>query len=103
MCHCRYDSHSGGEKEIQRTLLELLNQLDGFDSRRDVKVNTPSTPSHVLPDLHKLETHSWLLSHASGHGSFICSTNTCNICPVSQVNDTYQFKPDQRYSTKNIS
>lgn len=34
----RYDSHSGGEKEIQRTLLELLNQLDGFDSRQDVKV-----------------------------------------------------------------
>lgn len=35
---CRYDSHSGGEKEIQRTMLELLNQLDGFDSRGDVKV-----------------------------------------------------------------
>lgn len=37
-CFCRYDSHSGGEKEIQRTMLELLNQLDGFDSRQDVKV-----------------------------------------------------------------
>jgi 26S proteasome regulatory subunit T2 len=34
----RYDSHSGGEKEIQRTMLELLNQLDGFDDRGDVKV-----------------------------------------------------------------
>eukprot|EP01101_Sappina_pedata_P004642 TRINITY_DN2002_c0_g1_i1.p1 TRINITY_DN2002_c0_g1~~TRINITY_DN2002_c0_g1_i1.p1 ORF type:complete len:442 (+),score=227.88 TRINITY_DN2002_c0_g1_i1:167-1492(+) len=34
----RYDSQSGGEKEIQRTMLELLNQLDGFDSRGDVKV-----------------------------------------------------------------
>ena len=34
----RYDSHSGGEKEIQRTMLELLNQLDGFDPRGDVKV-----------------------------------------------------------------
>lgn len=34
----RYDSTSGGEKEIQRTMLELLNQLDGFDSRGDVKV-----------------------------------------------------------------
>ena len=29
----RYDSNSGGEREIQRTMLELLNQLDGFDSR----------------------------------------------------------------------
>ncbi|MEQ2206553.1 hypothetical protein XENOCAPTIV_030852, partial [Xenoophorus captivus] len=27
-----------GEREIQRTMLELLNQLDGFDSRGDVKV-----------------------------------------------------------------
>lgn len=35
----RYDSNSGGEREIQRTMLELLNQLDGFDSRGDVKVN----------------------------------------------------------------
>ncbi|CAI8010548.1 26S proteasome regulatory subunit 4 [Geodia barretti] len=34
----RYDSHSGGEREIQRTMLELLNQLDGFDSKGDVKV-----------------------------------------------------------------
>jgi 26S proteasome regulatory subunit T2 len=34
----RYDSTSGGEKEIQRTMLELLNQLDGFEDRNDVKV-----------------------------------------------------------------
>merc|ERR1712017_36608 len=34
----RYDSTSGGEREIQRTMLELLNQLDGFDDRNDVKV-----------------------------------------------------------------
>jgi 26S proteasome regulatory subunit T2 len=34
----RYDSNSGGEREIQRTMLELLNQLDGFDSRGEIKV-----------------------------------------------------------------
>lgn len=34
----RYDAHSGGEREIQRTMLELLNQLDGFDALTDVKV-----------------------------------------------------------------
>ena len=33
----RYDSTSGGTREIQRTMLELLNQLDGFDERGDVK------------------------------------------------------------------
>ena len=34
----RYDSSSSGEREVQRTMLELLNQLDGFDERGDVKV-----------------------------------------------------------------
>jgi len=34
----RYDSTSGGEREIQRTMLELLNQLDGFDAHVEVKV-----------------------------------------------------------------
>eukprot|EP01026_Neomeris_dumetosa_P049248 TRINITY_DN4280_c0_g1_i4.p1 TRINITY_DN4280_c0_g1~~TRINITY_DN4280_c0_g1_i4.p1 ORF type:complete len:449 (-),score=89.60 TRINITY_DN4280_c0_g1_i4:106-1452(-) len=34
----RYEAHSGGEREIQRTMLELLNQLDGFDAVGDVKV-----------------------------------------------------------------
>ena len=34
----RYDTDSSGRKEIQRTMLELLTQLDGFDSASDVKV-----------------------------------------------------------------
>jgi len=34
----RYNSSSSGEQEIQRTMLELLTQLDGFDTRTDVKV-----------------------------------------------------------------
>lgn len=34
----RFDSFSGGEREIQRTMLELLNQLDGFDPRDDIKI-----------------------------------------------------------------
>lgn len=34
----RFDSTSRGEQEVQRTLLELLNQLDGFESRGDVKI-----------------------------------------------------------------
>jgi 26S proteasome regulatory subunit T2 len=34
----RFDSNSGGEKEIQRTMLELLNQLDGFDHKDNVKI-----------------------------------------------------------------
>ncbi|XP_053992814.1 26S proteasome regulatory subunit 4-like [Hylaeus volcanicus] len=34
----RYEATSGGEREIQRTMLELLNQLDGFDAKTGVKV-----------------------------------------------------------------
>jgi 26S proteasome regulatory subunit T3 len=35
---CRHDAHFCGEREIQRTMLELLNQLDGVDACGDVKV-----------------------------------------------------------------
>lgn len=34
----RQNATSGGAREIQRTMLEMLNQLDGFDNRGDVKV-----------------------------------------------------------------
>jgi len=34
----RFDSTSSGEKEIQRTMLELLNQLDGFDHKENLKI-----------------------------------------------------------------
>ena len=32
----RHDDGSGGENEVQRTMLELINQLDGFDPRGGV-------------------------------------------------------------------
>jgi len=47
-----YESNSGGEREIQRTMLELLNQLDGFDSRGDVKVSSTHTRDIILHSLH---------------------------------------------------
>jgi len=34
----RFDSDKSGDREVQRTMLELLNQLDGFDSDTRVKV-----------------------------------------------------------------
>ena len=54
----RYESQSGGEREIQRTMLELLNQMDGFDSMGDVKVCI--APWLVLES-------SCLAGHASFH------------------------------------
>ena len=34
----RFDSEKSGDREVQRTMLELLNQLDGFSSDIDIKV-----------------------------------------------------------------
>ena len=34
----RFDSEKAGDREVQRTMLELLNQLDGFSSNDDIKV-----------------------------------------------------------------
>ena len=55
----RYDSNSGGEREIQRTMLELLNQLDGFDSLGDVKVQH----INVTIKIEFILIHLFLLDH----------------------------------------
>lgn len=34
----RIESGSGGDSEVQRTMLELLNQLDGFEATKNIKV-----------------------------------------------------------------
>ncbi len=48
----RFDDGAGGDNEVQRTMLELLTQLDGFDSRGNIKVmfatNRPSTLDPAL-------------------------------------------------------
>merc|ERR1712048_2431 len=49
----RFSGGSGsGDNEVQRTMLEILNQLDGFDPRGNVKVlmatNRPDTPDPAL-------------------------------------------------------
>ena len=48
----RYDADSSGAREVQRTMLELLNQLDGFKELDQVKVimatNRPDTLDPAL-------------------------------------------------------
>jgi 26S proteasome regulatory subunit T3 len=34
----RFDAQTGADREVQRVLLELLNQMDGFDSHTSIKV-----------------------------------------------------------------
>src|ERR1700734_3244171 len=35
----RFDSDVSGDREVQRTMLELLNQLDGFSPNEEIKVS----------------------------------------------------------------
>jgi 26S proteasome regulatory subunit T1 len=48
----RFDDGAGGDNEVQRTMLEIVNQLDGFDARGNVKVlmatNRPDTLDPAL-------------------------------------------------------
>lgn len=48
----RYDSDKSGDREVQRTMLELLNQLDGFSPDDSIKViaatNRPDTLDPAL-------------------------------------------------------
>lgn len=37
----RSESGGGGDSEVQRTMLELLNQLDGFEPSKNIKVSFP--------------------------------------------------------------
>ena len=52
---CRHSAccaGAGGDNEVQRTMLEIVNQLDGFDSRGNIKVlmatNRPDTLDPAL-------------------------------------------------------
>jgi SpoVK/Ycf46/Vps4 family AAA+-type ATPase len=39
---------AGGDNEVQRTMLEIVNQLDGFDSRGNIKVRRAEGGGRVL-------------------------------------------------------
>ena len=40
----RLEGGSGGDSEVQRTMLELLNQLDGFEPKQNIKVSAATRP-----------------------------------------------------------
>lgn len=44
----RFDSELSGDREVQRTMLELLNQLDGFSSHDSVKVIAATNRPDIL-------------------------------------------------------
>ncbi|KAI7746114.1 hypothetical protein M8C21_031835 [Ambrosia artemisiifolia] len=44
----RFDSEVSGDREVQRTMLELLNQLDGFSSDERIKVIAATNRADIL-------------------------------------------------------
>jgi 26S proteasome regulatory subunit T5 len=44
----RFDSEKAGDREVQRTMLELLNQLDGFSSHHDIKLIAATNRVDIL-------------------------------------------------------
>lgn len=44
----RFDSEKAGDREVQRTMLELLNQLDGFQPNADIKVIAATNRVDIL-------------------------------------------------------
>lgn len=46
----------GGDSEVQRTMMELLNQLDGFEPTKNIKVRTVVVLHYRNPD----DRSSWL-------------------------------------------
>jgi len=44
----RFDSELSGDREVQRTMLELLNQMDGFDAKEGIKVIAATNRIDIL-------------------------------------------------------
>jgi len=61
----RFDAGTGADREVQRILLELLNQMDGFDQTTGVKVSPlatpyPSTLTHSRSSWRLTEPTHWI-------------------------------------------
>jgi len=46
----RTEGHTSGDREVQRTLMQLLAELDGFESRGDVKIIAATNRLDILDD-----------------------------------------------------
>ena len=84
----------GGDSEVQRTMLELLNQLDGFEATNKIKVRLLSVLGHLacclscwfgraaLANLaaHRAQPHACAAKDVSPHDQHCV---TCVNCPAS--------------------
>jgi len=63
----RIESGSGGDSEVQRTMLELLNQLDGFEATKNIKVGSVVVKS--LKEAFGINIHTLFPGH-NGNQSY---------------------------------
>jgi SpoVK/Ycf46/Vps4 family AAA+-type ATPase len=91
----RFDSEKSGDREVQRTMLELLNQLDGFSSDERIKV---SSFPYVLPVCYKpsYDRSSRLLTESI----FWTPLYSVPADWTGRLSSLYQTKPPGRVSLK---
>ena len=103
----RFDSELTGDREVQRTMLELLNQLDGFSSGENIKVQTGSKSCRACRPGD--EQHQVLHQQVAGHGqgAALCSQECLSLKGVSRCSlDMYQecacWRAAGRRSSKHV-
>lgn len=91
----RFDDGAGGDNEVQRTMLELINQLDGFDPRGNIKVLMATNRSVALP-----LTPTRIGTHRLHRLGQILWTLLCSVPDVSigELNSHYLIMKGERIS-----
>ncbi|KAJ7905358.1 26S proteasome subunit P45 [Mycena olivaceomarginata] len=101
----RFDAQTGADREVQRILLELLNQMDGFDQGSNVKVimatNRADTldPALLRPGRLDRKIEFPLPSRREKRLIFQTVTNKMNLGPDVDLED-YVSRPDRLSSAE---
>lgn len=96
----RKNVSSSGQEEVQRTMLELLTQLDGFDTRHDVKVimatNKIETldPALIRPGRIDRKIKFPLPDEKTKRHIFRIHTSKMNLDPDVDIEELVQAKDD---------
>lgn len=74
----RFDDGAGGDNEVQRTMLELINQLDGFDPRGIKKTKTFEDIlffGDQIKNVYKFYNFVFIASSSPGNIKVLMATN----------------------------
>lgn len=93
----RFDSDKNGDREVQRTMLELLNQLDGFGSDERIKVGVVLLLvwSRVMED-------DVLMMRWTTHRSSPPPTESTSSIPLSFVPDVSTGRSSSLYQQRRL-